>query len=104
MNKYNVKITPEAKALVRERLLYILLELQNEQAYEAVKADYQNTLKRLSDMAGTIGDSKEPELVKRNLKKIFFKKHDYLLLFRVNGSVAEVIGMFHMREQYEKKV
>lgn len=104
MKNYEVKVTLEAKALVRERLLYILLELQNEQAYKAVKADYLQTLKRLSEMAGSIRDSEESELAKRNLKKIFFDKHDYLLLYRLNGFVAEVVGMFHMREQYWKKM
>ena len=104
METYEVRVTPEAKHLVREHLLYLLLEIQNEQAYDAVKEDYFNTLNRLTNIAGAIGDHPNKKLRERNIRMILFEKHNYLLLFRVKGSVAEVLGMFHESEQYEEKV
>ena len=107
MREYKVIIAPDAKEQMKRYLAYILFVLRNEQAYEAVKQDYYNTLKRLATTASIIRKPDEPELLERNLKKICFEKHNYVMLFRITDSdepVAEVAKIFHTLEDYVKKL
>ena len=31
-------------------------------------------------------------------------RHDYVLLYRMKGDIAEVVAMFHTLEDYENKI
>ena len=100
MKKYEVRVTAEALEQLRDRLSYLLFVKQSEQAYDAVLADYYETIDRLSDMAGTIRTPDEPELVERDLKKMLFLHHDYVVLFRIEGDIVYVVKIFHTSEDY----
>ena len=104
MDRYSVEITDEAEAQLEEYLEYLLFELNSEQAYEAVRDDYYDTLERLTKIAGKIPVSDKPNLAIRNLRAIFFSKHDYVILYRLVGNVAEIIKIYHTLEDYENKV
>lgn len=107
MKKYRIEIVPEAEEQLRKYLAYILFVLNNEQAYKAVKNDYYETLERLSELAGIIRDPDEPELLERGLKKIFFERHDYVILFRLREGrepIAEIVKIFHTLEDYPNKI
>lgn len=106
MKKYRVEVVPEAEEKLKDYLAYLLFVLRNKQAYDAVKADYKRTLKKLWDLAGSIRDPDEPEFRERGLKKILFDKHDYFLLFEViedDKPIARVIDIFHELEDFAKK-
>lgn len=51
-----------------------------------------------------IRESRFKELRDRGLKQIFFDKHDYVMLYRINGDVAEVAKIFHTSEDYQNKL
>ena len=104
MDRYTVEITEEAEAQIAEYLEYLLFEFNSEQAYEAVRDDYYETLERLTKVAGRIPISDKPNLAKRKLRSIFFGKHDYVILYRLVGDVAEIIKIYHTLEDYENKV
>ena len=72
MDEYSVEITEEAEAQIEEYLAYLLFDLNSEQAYEAVRDDYYNTLERLTKVAGMMPISDKPNLARRNLRAIFF--------------------------------
>lgn len=107
MKTYKVEVVPEAEEKLREYLSYLLFIKRSRQAYDAVREDYTRTLKKLRNLAGSIREPDEPELVKRGLKKILFDKHDYFLLYEIeNGEkpVARVIDMFHSLEDFVRKL
>ncbi len=104
MKEYRVILAPEAEEQIGRYLAYLLFVLQSEQAYDAVKADYYRTLERLTREAGMIRESRFKELRDRGLKQIFFDKHDYVMLYRINGDVAEVAKIFHTSEDYQNKL
>ena len=104
MKQFKVIVAPEAEEQIQRYLAYILFVFRREDAYEAVKKDYLNTLKRLRTEAGIIGESRFKQLRDRELKQIFFKSHDYVILFRVKGDVAEVAKIFHTSEDYQNKL
>ena len=104
MKKYKVMVMPEVKIQLRKYLGYLRNEKKNEQAYDSVKKDYKDTIESLEDIAGSLRDCDNPILSRRGLKRIKFMRHDYVLLYRMKGDVAEVVAMFHTLEDYENKM
>lgn len=66
--------------------------------------DYRETRESLSRIAGSIKEADSEKLRERNLKRINFRRHDYFLLFRIDGEVATVTNVFHFLEDYENKL
>ncbi|MBQ6481363.1 MAG: hypothetical protein IJI45_09620 [Anaerolineaceae bacterium] len=58
----------------------------------------------LSDIAGSIREPDSEVLKARNLKRLNFGKHDYFLLFRIEGSKVIVTNIFHAAEDFESKL
>ena len=104
MDEYKVKITEEAESQIEGYLEYLLLKFKSEQAYNAVKDDYYHTLERLSRVAGAQKIADDPRLASLKIRKIFFEKHDYVMLYRLNGDVAEILKIFHALEDYTNKI
>ena len=55
-------------------------------------------------VAGSIHDSLKSELANRELKEMFFQRHDYVMLFWMDGDEAVVVYIFHTSEDYENKL
>ncbi len=104
MKKYNVTIVPEAEAQLRKHLEYLLLVKQSEQAYNAVKEDYYETINTLSAVAGSIGEAAQHKLRIRGLKKMLFRKHQYVVLFYIEGDEVIITKIFHTSEDYLNKL
>lgn len=104
MSEYKVTITPEALEDLNRYLSYILFVLKNEQAFDAVLDDYYETVEQLSSVAGSIHVSFKPELAERGLKEIHFLRHDYVMLYMVDGDEAVVVYIFHTLEDYQNKL
>lgn len=104
MNTYKVVITDKAKSQLKGYLYYLRNDLKNPQAAKAVRDDYRDTLKQLKNVAGSLKDCDNSNLAKRNLKKICFQRHDYVILFRVEDNIATVVRIYHMLQDYENKM
>lgn len=104
MKTYKVTLVPEAEAQIRKYLAYLLLVKQSEQAYNAVKEDYHETIDALSTIAGSIGAPPQQKLRDRGIKKMLFQRHQYVMLFYVDGEEAVVTKIFHTSEDYLNKL
>lgn len=82
----------------------MLFVKRNEQAYDAVEEDYFKTIEELSRVAGSLQDPPEPELRERGLKRIHFLKHDYVMLYWIDGDEAVIVYIFHEKEDYVSKI
>ncbi len=105
MKKYRVIVSPDAKDDLRRALTYIKKELKNPQAARSVMDDYITTRKTLSKTAGSLKESESDSICgKRGLKRINFLRHNYFILFRLDGDDAVVTNIFHDLEDYENKL
>ena len=104
MKTYKVVITDIAKSQMREYLKYLKSDLKNPQAAKAVRDDYKETIKQLKKVAGSLKNCENNNLAKRNLKKICFQRHDYVMIYRVDGDIATVVRIYHMLQDYENKM
>ena len=104
MKSYKVKISPNAKKELQERLSYLVEVKLNKQAANNVMQDYRETRESLSHIAGSIKEADSKKLRERGLKRINFRRHDYFLLFRIDGEVVTVTNVFHFLEDFENKL
>ena len=101
MKTFKVKVSPEAKVDLHDRLAYLVNVKKNKQAAQNVMRDYQETRATLSRIAGSIKQPDSKKLQERGLKRINFIRHDYFMLFRIDGDVATVTNIFHSLEDFE---
>ena len=104
MKTYRVVITDKAKSQISQYLRYLKNDLKNPQAAKAVRDDFKETIKQLGNVAGILKSCDNPNLTKRNLKKISFQRHDYVMLYRIEDNIATVVCVYHMLQDYEKKM
>ena len=92
---------------VENRLVKILSyiaekPLYNPDAARAVLEDFEATVERISQMGDRVPIGTHPIMRKRNLRRMNFLKHDYFVIYRVRGDVAEIVRIGHSLENLEK--
>lgn len=101
MDTYKTIISPRAVELLESYLNYIENEYS---AYETARSIYQDALetqKRLETVAGSLGYLKDPALPSMGYRKINFKHHRYLMIYRVDGDKAFIVAIYHQSQDYE---
>ena len=83
MKSYNVNITDRAEKMMEKYLAHLVYEKQNMQAAIAVSDDYDETIDELETIAGSLRFCDDVDLRNREIRRIKFRKHDYILLYRV---------------------
>ncbi len=101
---YNVIITEDAENDLDRFLQYLLFEIKNEQAAENFLDDFEETVRILSGIAGSLKPCENPRLKKMGYKRINFQRHRYFMMFRVEGNDAIVDALFHELQDYENKM
>ena len=63
--------------------------------------DFDNTIEKLGIVADKLSFCKSERLRKIGLRKIGFKDHSYLLIYRIVNDIVIVEGMYHELQDYE---
>lgn len=101
MKSYTVKITDKAEKMMEQYLAYLVYEKQNMQAAMAVSDDYDDTVEKLETVAGSFQYCDAADLRKREIRKIKFHRHDYILLYKIQEDIAVVEAVYHTLQDYE---
>ena len=104
MKQYVVKITPNLERKLNKYISYLKNNKKSLQAAQSLFDDFLETRKALETTADLLKNPDDENLKARNLKRINFRRHNYFLLFRINGDVVEIVTMFHGLENYRDKV
>ena len=104
MITYRVVVSADAKADLKRYIAYLQKKKRNPQAAGNVLDDFRQTRITLAHSAGAIGLPESEELQKRGLKRMNFLRHDYFLLYKVDGNLAIVTNIFHALEDFENKL
>lgn len=97
---YKVVVTTEAKEHLRRILSYIRFVLKNPEAAKNVRRDMDETKRKLTYLAKSLKLCEEPELAIHGYRVISFQKHDYVMLYRVDGNIVYVDGIYHELQNY----
>lgn len=98
---YKVIIMPPAKRRLDMYVCYSIEKLKNRQAAKAILADARDTKKRLAMMADSLKICDNPLLAKYGYRKIYFAKHKFVMIYRIQDREVFVDGMFHELQDYE---
>ncbi len=98
---YKVVITPPAKKRLDMYIGYTINVLKNRQAAKSIEKDAKNTVKRLALVADSLPLCKEKSLAKHGYRKIQFEKHRFFMIYRIDGNVVVIDGMYHELQDYE---
>lgn len=99
--EYEVTLSAEAQTHFRKIINHLLCEFQNEQAAVNITNDMEETIVRLSNVAGSLKLCDHPRLRALEYRTIHFKRHRYFMLYRVVGHQVRVYGIYHDLQDFE---
>lgn len=101
MVSYKVILSPKALSQLDSYIRYVRYTLLNPIAAESIWRDAKKTQKTLASIAGSLKLCGHPILHELGYHAIKFDKHNYVMLYRVEGETAYVDGIYHMMQDYE---
>ena len=101
MVSYKVIVSPRALAQLDDYISYVHYTLLNPIAAKSILNDAKKTRETLAKVAGSLKLCDHPTLHEFGYHAIKFEKHDYAMLYRVEGETAYVDGIYHLMQDYE---
>lgn len=98
---YKVIVTEDAEEDLDRFVQYLLFEIRNEQAAKNLLEDFENTIRSLSTVAGSLKYCENPKLKKSGYKRINFMAHRYFMLYHIDDNMAVIDNIFHQLQDYE---
>ena len=99
-----VRISPDASDDLDQILGYLKDEFKSQQAVDSVFRDYLETRRTLARTADKKPEPESPRLRERGLKRIDFKRHDYFMLYKIEGNKVIIVDIFHVLQDFENKL
>ena len=100
---YKVIITSNAEDDLDRFLNYLVFYKENRKATLSVLEDFAATKDVLTEVAGSLKLCSNPRLNELGYRRINFQKHRYFMLYRIEGNLAIVDGIFHFLQDYKNK-
>lgn len=101
---FEIIFTRSANTHIDRILAYIMNKLMNPQAARAVAEDLDHAWDVLESMASSFHYCTDPYLAAKGYRKLALEKHDYVIIYKVEGNTVTVHGVFHMKENYRNKL
>lgn len=101
---YRLNITDRAEELLDQLVNYILFKFKNEPAAIQLLDGMEQLYDRLEDNPYQFADCRDSFLKSKGYKEAVVKNMDYILIFRIDGDVVYVLGVFHQLENYKDKL
>lgn len=103
MKTWEVQVIPRVENRLMGILSYIAENpLYNPDAARAVFEDFEATVKMIGKLGDSVAVGAHPIMQKRNLRRMNFLKHDYYLIYRIRGNVAQIVRIGHRLENLDK--
>ena len=100
MKHYQVEISPKAKTQLRKHLWYLVEKKHSQQPASAVADDFEGVISDLEILAESHRLCDDMDLASEGIRKVFLKKHDYVVLYSVEN-IVEIHAMYHTLQDYE---
>ena len=98
---YKVIILPPAKRNLKRYIQYTAIVLHNKEAALSIRNDALKTRERLSEIADVLPLCTDPTLAQLGYRKISFRKHEFFMIYRIEGNTVMVESMYHELQDYE---
>lgn len=101
---YRLNITDRAEELLDQLVNYMLFKFKNKAAVKHLLDGIDQLYGRLEDNSYQFADCRDSFLKSKGYKEAVVKDMDYILIFRIEGNVVYVLGIFHQLENYKDKL
>lgn len=101
---YRLIISERADEQLDNIIRYVADESQNQSAAAAILNDISAAYSKLSYMADSFAVCEDPYLASRGYRKYRLADHNYVILYFVDKETVYIAGIFHMREDYVRKL
>ncbi len=98
---YNVTISDLAEVQLDRIIYHVLYKLKNPQAAQNILSDFENTKAKLSRVANSLKLCDDSHLQALGYRTIHLERHQYLMVYRIEGNIAYVEGIYHDLQDYE---
>lgn len=98
---YKVIILPPAKRNLERYIRFTAVTLYNREAAVSIRDDALLTKEKLSRIADILPLCADPTLAKLRYRKIPFQKHEFFMIYRIDGKKVIVESMYHQLQDYE---
>ena len=102
MDTYKVVISPRAMELLQKSMNYIRDVLLAPLAAQAVWEDALKTVREVKTVAGLLRLCSDPRLRSLGYHAARFQRHDYIMLYRIEGHTAYIDAVYHLKQDYER--
>ena len=101
---YNLIITQRADELIDRLTAYLVNNLKNPDAASHFLDELETIYDRLEENPYQFSESKDEYLFLRGYREALFHEMKYRVVFRTEEQTVYVLGVFHMLEDYGKKM
>ena len=101
---YKVFMTIDAAEELEKIIQYLIEKKRNPQAAASLLNDFENTKKKLEDVAGSLQLCRNKKLRDLGYRRINFERHRYFMLYRIEGERIIVDNIFHELQDFEGKM
>lgn len=101
---YKLIVTEHADELLDNLVCHLLDRLKNEQAARHLLDGIENVYERLEENPLQFPLSRDIHIAGKGYHEALVPQMDYLIVFRTDADIVNVIGIFHQSENYQRKM
>ena len=102
--RFDIEISEMAQKQYDDILHYIAFELKNPQAVKNIVEDFDNALDQLENNADSFGFCNSKKLCDMGFQKLPFRKHRYIIVYRIKKDKVIIDGIYHELQDYENAI
>lgn len=101
---YKLIVTERANELIDRLVAYLISNLKNPDAASHFLDELETIYDRLEENPYQFSESKDEYLFLRGYREALFREMKYRVIFRTDERSVYILGVFHMLEDYGRKV
>lgn len=101
---YNLSVAERADELLDIILHHLIYQFKNKQAAKHLLDEIERIYDRLEENPLQFPVCRDTYLAKRGYREAVIRQMDYVIIFRVNSDIVNIVGIFHQLENYKKKL
>ena len=101
---YNIEITDRAEKQIENAIQYLAVNIKSMQAANNLMEDINQAFALLEAFEASFSFCEDSYLASKGYRKFALKKHDYLIIYRVEENTVYLVGFFPVLENYREKL
>lgn len=101
---YNIEVTDRTEKQIENAIQYLAVNFKSMQAAKNLMEDINQAFALLKAFAAPFSFCEDSYLASKGYRKFALKKHDYLIIYRVEENTVYLVGFFHILENYREKL